>query len=365
VNKNAKRWIPAAVVPVVIATAAVAIPVAADASPALPEKTASQVLQLIAESDGTVYSGTIEQSSDLGLPDLSALGQSGGPSGDSSASALELVTGSHTARVFVGGADTQRLQVLDSMAERDVVRNGDEVWFYDSKAKEAVHATADVTAERPAAPAVTPAEAADTLLAAVESSTTVEVVETARVAGRSAYQLRLTPSDDATLVGSVTLSVDAGTGLPLEAAITAKGQDSPAFSVGFSSIDFSAPDAGLFDFTPPAGTTVTEKSVTDDGLAQAGAKAEAEAGALPEAPAEPEPTVIGDGWDAVVELPAGSWSPDASAGPESADLLAQLTDAVDGGRAVSTSLVSVLLTDDGRVLAGAVSVEALQAAAAR
>ena len=352
-NKNAKRWIPAAVVPVVIATAAVAIPVAADASPALPEKTASQVLQLIAASTGTPYSGTIEQTSDLGLPDLSAFGPTG--DGDGASSALELVTGSHTARVYVGGADTQRLQVLDSMAERDAIRNGDEVWLYDSTTKEAVHATADVTVGQPAAPAVTPAEAADHLLAAVESSTTVEVVETARVAGRAAYQLRLTPSDEATLVGSVTLSVDAETGLPLEAAITAKGQDSPAFSVGFSSIDFAAPDASLFDFTPPAGTSVTEKNITDADFVQAQAPSDIPA-------AGPEPTLIGDGWDAIVELPAGSYaaqSPDA----DSPDVLSQLTDAVDGGRAVSTSLVSVLITDDGRVLAGAVSVEALQAAA--
>ena len=363
-NKNAKRCIPAVVVPVVIATAAVAIPVAADASPALPEKTASQVLQLIATSDGTPYSGSIEQSSDLGLPDISAFGPAGGSSGDGgpAASALELVTGSHSARVFVGGTDTQRLQVLDSFAERDVVRNGDEVWFYDSKAREAVHATADVTAELPSASAVTPAEAAEKLLAAVEPSTTVEVVETARVAGRAAYQLRLTPTDEATLVGSVTLSVDAETGLPLEATVTAKDQETPAFSIAFSSIDFGAPDASLFEFTPPEGTTVTEKSVTDDDLASAEAKAQA---AAPAETPGPEPTVIGDGWDAIVELPAGSYTPTAPSESGTPDPLSQLTDAVDGGRAVSTSLISVLLTDDGRVLAGAVTVEALQAAAAR
>jgi outer membrane lipoprotein-sorting protein len=349
VNKNVKRWVPAAVVPVVIATAAIALPAAADASPALPEKTAQQVLELIAQSSGTAYSGTIEQTSDLGLPDVSALGSSG-PSGDSVSDVLELVTGSHTARVFVDGGDGQRLQVLDSMAERDAVRNGESVWLYDSKTKEAVHVTADAAAALPAAPAVTPSEAAARLLAAVDPGTAVEVVDTARVAGRDAYQLRLTPKDEGTLVGSVTLSVDAETGLPLEAAITAVGQSSPAFSVGFSSIDVSAPDPALFDFTPPAGTTVTEKTVTADDLAH-------EAPAAPEN--LPEPTVIGDGWDAIVELPAA-----APVDGESAALLAQLTDRVDGGQALSTSLVSVL-TDDGRVLVGAVGVAQLQAAAAR
>lgn len=353
-NKNTKRWIPAAVVPVVIAAGAIAIPSVADAAPALPEKTASQVLQLIATSAATPYSGTIEQTSDLGLPDLSAFGQAGGGASgtDATAGALELLTGSHSARVFVGGADTQRVQVLDSLAERDAVRNGDTVWLYDSKAKEAVHLTSDVTSTPPAGAALTPSEAAERLLAAVEPSTTVEVVETARVAGRAAYQLRLTPTDEGTLVGSVTLSVDAETGLPLEASITAKGQDSAAFSVAFSSIDYSAPDALLFDFTPPVGTDVTEKTVTDADLAAAGAHPEPAASTT-------KPVVVGDGWDAIVELPAGSYT--ATDQPE---LLGQLSQKVDGGQAISTSLVSVLITTDGRVLAGAVGVAQLQAAAA-
>jgi hypothetical protein len=44
-------------------------------------------------------------------------------------------------------------------------------------------------------------------------------------------------------------------------------------------------------------------------------------------------------------------------------LVGELTQQVDGGRALSTSLVSVLVTADGRVLAGAVPVSALQSAA--
>jgi hypothetical protein len=44
-------------------------------------------------------------------------------------------------------------------------------------------------------------------------------------------------------------------------------------------------------------------------------------------------------------------------------LYSQATTAVSGGRVLSTSLVSVLLTDDGRVFAGAVPASALQSAA--
>jgi hypothetical protein len=45
-------------------------------------------------------------------------------------------------------------------------------------------------------------------------------------------------------------------------------------------------------------------------------------------------------------------------------LLRQATVAVPGGRAISTSLLNVLLTDDGRMFVGSVPLERLQAAAA-
>jgi len=341
VKKNIQRWIPAAVVPVVIATAAIAVPAVANASPSLPEKSPQQLLELVADSAGTPFSGTIKQTSALGLPDVSSLAPTSG--GDSASSALELITGSHTAHVFVGGATTQRVQVLDGFAERDAIRNGDEVWLYDSDAKEATHVTAGAKGALPDAPTVTPSEAAAKLLAAIDGSTDVEVVDTARVAGRSAYELRLTPGDADTLVGSVVLSVDAETGLPLGVTVTAKGQSDPAFSVRFSKISFETPDASLFEFIPASDVTVEEATPP--------------AQQVTDAPVNTPPTVVGDGWDAVVVFPAGT--------PLTDPMVDQLTTKVDGGRVLGTSLVSVFLADDGRVLAGAVTPEALQAVAAQ
>ena len=344
VNSHIQRWIPAAVVPAVIVVAAVAAPAVANADPALPEKSPAQVLELIAQSHGVPFSGTIEQSSALGLPDASAFGSA--PGSDSASSALELLTGSHTANVFVGGTSTQRVQVLDRFAERDAIRNGDSVWLYDSDKKEAVHSTRAAGDTAPDSPAITPAEAAEKLLGAVAPSTAVEVVDTARVAGRPAYELRLTPNDADTLVGSVVLTVDSETGLPLGASITAAGASDPAFSVHFSKISFAAPDAALFDFTPPSDVTVKEHTVATPAP-----------GAAADPGTAPKPTIVGDGWDAVAVFPAGTVGVGS--------LPKQLTTAVDGGRAVSTSLVSVLVTDDGRVLVGAVSTERLVAVAAQ
>jgi outer membrane lipoprotein-sorting protein len=375
-SKTAMRWLPAAVLPVVVIGAAIAVPAFAEAPPSLPEKSPEQVLAMIADSADATYSGTVEQSSDFGLPDISALTQGGGSESDSAgmSTALELLTGTHTARVYIGGDEQSRVQVMDTLAERDVVRNGNDVWFYDSDAKEATHVTlgdfdhtGDSGEDSTDVPS-TPAEVADKLLDGLDSSTTVTVSDTARVAGRAAYTLTLTPKSDTTLVDSVALSVDSETGLPLAVEVKAADQDAPAFSVAFSDISFAAPDAALFEFTPPDTATVTEKDITPSDLPEHTDLAD-----------RPEPTVVGEGWDTVVILPAdlvadkapgsepGTDGSDADApgagAPDADAILGQLTTQVDEGRAFQTSLVSVLFATDGRILVGAVPLEQLQAAA--
>ena len=382
------RWIPATLVPVVVIAGAVLMPMAADATPVLPEKSPAQLLEFIAGSADTSYSGTIQQSSNLGLPDLSTLGSSyGGGSGSGSDSpvsmAVQLLTGTNTARVFVGGADTARIQVLDTLAQRDVIRNGAEVWTYDSKTNAVQHISAPDGARPDVGITKTPAELATQLLATLDESTSVTVTDTARVAGRAVYPLVLTPRDDTTLVGSVILSVDSETGLPLDVQLFAAEQSEPAFSVGFSAIDFTAPDASLFTFTPPAGATVDERQLgagqLDERQLGAGQLNErqlgagqlderqlgAGSGAALDSRDAAKPEVSGAGWGSIVELPAGSAGDTGAAGdPAASRLLDQVLTPVSDGRALQTSLISVLLTTDGRVFIGAVSVAQLQAAAA-
>lgn len=364
-----KRWVPLAVAaPAVLIAAAVAVPLSAGAAPTLPEKSAADILASIAGSTNAVYSGAVRQTSSLGLPEITSTG-SGGSGDDGLSDTLELLTGSHDLRVFVGGPERSRVQVLDTFAERNVIRDGDDVWTYDSKSNEATHvslAAQEGSGSPDAGTPPTPVDVANRLLAAVDRTSDVAVDDNARVAGRSAYRVTITPRTDATLVGSATVSVDAETGLPLSVEIDARGQNDPAFEVAFTSIDFSAPDAGLFTFSPPAGATVDEidPSKHRDG------------GSSPsDHPELTAPTTTGEGWATIAEIPAAEWaaqldaseaSPDGTGGSSDATgLLDELTTPVDGGRALETALVSVLLTDDGRVLVGAVPVDALVAAAAR
>jgi outer membrane lipoprotein-sorting protein len=341
------RWAPAVVVPVAIAAAVIVTPLAAGATD-LPVKSPSDVLRLVASSDTRSFSGTVEQSSDLGLPSLPST--SGGSQEASAADALELALADHTAKVWVDGPTKVRVQVLDRLAERDAYRDGSDLWLYDSKGKKASHATIpahEKESPSPDATSLTPSQLAQRFLDAVDPSTKVTLGDPVKIADRDAYDLVLTPKAETTLVGSVSIAIDGKTGIPLKVSVTARGASAPAFEAGFTAFSTDRPDASVFSFTPPKGATVTEQKLPTraDAAAATGA--------------HPKPTVTGEGWSTIVSLPAGS----APASMADDPLFTQLTQPVDGGRALSASLLSVLVTSDGRVLAGAVPVSALQAAA--
>ena len=68
------RWAPAAAVPALIAAGVLTGSLPASAGDPLPDRSPGQVLALIAQSHGEALSGTLEQSSNLGLPELPAAG---------------------------------------------------------------------------------------------------------------------------------------------------------------------------------------------------------------------------------------------------------------------------------------------------
>ena len=379
---SVNKWIPAGVAVLVVAGAAVAIPAAANASVSLPSKTPAQVLELVESSNVKAFSGEITETSDLGLPSLSASGipgggSVGGSSSSSIASDLALLTGTNSLRVYVDGPKNIRLQNLESLGELDVIRSGSNVWTYDAKSNSVEHLTLPATsgqhfgkpvhapvgsdkgtqtANNSVAP-TTPEAFADELLATVGTTSTVTVADNIRVAGRPAYNLVLTPKASDTLVGSVSIAVDAATGLPLQVRVDAAGQKTPAITIGFTSLDLAAPSASLFDFMPPSGATVKQVKTDGDGSK----RAHSDGSSAP----EPKPSVTGTGWDAVVTIPAGSSSKNELGELTKSPDFAELTEAVSDGRVLHTSLFTVLFTSDGRILAGAVSAARLEAVAAQ
>ncbi|GAA1058213.1 membrane protein [Agromyces luteolus] len=411
---RARTVVPAVGVPVAIAIA-VLVPMQANATVDLPDKTPEELVAFAKASDVDALSGTIEQRSELGLPDLGALtGGAGGGSGtgdaegggdpaasDTLSDLVSLATGSFDANVYLDG-ERARLQVLDRMAERNVYVAPGEAWFVDSESQTATRlsvadgadvegleaelerladeATAKAEADLPDGEQLpTPQQLLDRALDRLDETTEVSVGTDGRVAGRDVYELVLVPRTDETLVGEIRVAVDGENGVALAASVTARGADAPAFETGFTDVSFAAPDASVFDFEPSDAFTVQEETLplpSVDELRQRLAEAEAREGSGADAAADaPHPVVHGEGWATVVEFDAATAAEmmaehrgDDPVAPateppftegEALDLLDTLTTPVEGGRALQTSLLSVLFTDDGRVLAGSVPVDAL------
>ncbi len=110
----------------------------------------------------------------------------------------------------------------------------------------------------PAAP--TPQQLAKQALAAVGPTTKVGLQQNVSIAGQPAYQISLAPKDSRSLIGEIRIAIDAQRALPLRVQIFARGSSSPAFQVGFTSLQFGTPAASNFAFTAPPGAKV--KTIT-------------------------------------------------------------------------------------------------------
>ncbi|GGL17048.1 LolA family protein [Mangrovihabitans endophyticus] len=367
-SKPAMRWlVPTAAAVAVIGGGAAAGTIVASAEPSLPERSAAQLLVDVQNAKVDGFSGTIVQTADLGLPELPGM-----TSGQDGASLLNLVAGSNSARVWYSGEDKARLALLSKLGETDVIRNGRDVWLWRSQSKEATHFTLPAEEKardsaklpREAVPS-TPQEAADQALAAIDPTTVVTTTGAAKVAGRDAYELVLSPRDKASLIGQVRISIDAQTHVPLGVNVYAKDANAPALRVEFQQISFAVPDAQQFAFNPPPGTTV-KQSDAQKLEAQHREQAKQAQEAEKQITSGGGPTVIGKGWTTVVAatMPESSGT-EAAAIQQAVKTLPKVSGTWGSGRLLTSSLFSVLVTDDGRVLAGAVAPETLYQAATK
>ena len=391
-SKTNKPWyrrgtvralVPLSVVAVIAGGAALA-PSLASATPDLPAVSAQQLLAKIADSKVDAFSGTMSLSTDLGLPQLPDLSGTANP--------FSLLSGTHTLEVAANGPEQQRIALLDQLSEYDVIHNGAKYWTYDSETNTVEEGTAadhtDAKAAKPHAaeksyPELTPQAAAQQLLAHLSPTTEVSVGTPRTVAGRSAYLLVLTPKQSGSLIGQAEISVDSATGTPLGVALYPVGSSTALFDVTFTSVSLTAPDASRFEFSAPKGATVTPFGGGEKGAPSKGAPTQQSL----------NPEVLGTSWLSVVELHnvnmaqlqqavsgAGSAitkgsdnSPNSDGGSSqlvSGGMNGYLSTLLGGGTAVSgkfgsgkvytTSVISVLVTNDGRVFLGAVTPKVLE-----
>jgi outer membrane lipoprotein-sorting protein len=362
--------VPAAAVAVVGGILAGSMISVAQAAPSLPSRTPAQLLASLAgQTSMPPLTGTIVETSSLGLPSL--------PGTDNPTSVSSLLTGSHTVRIWYAGPAHFRVAVPQNMSESDLIRNGSNAWLWESSQNKVTHLTvpadaakarAKKAAAKPAPP-MTPQQAAEEVLAKVGPTTTVSSDTNVTVAGQAAYQLVLAPKSASSLVGQIRIAIDGANDVPLRVQVLARGAKSPAVQIGFTSISFVKPAAANYAFSPPAGATVQQQPLTG------GTKSTGH-GSVGSA------YTVGKDWLTVADLPSSVLSPVTGAsaagnsgsglsgdtGPIINALLKSATP-VSGswgsGRLLTTSLLSMLITSNGRVLAGAVTPQVLYQAAAQ
>ena len=363
------RWaVPAGAVVVVGGVMAGSLISVAQAAPALPSRTPAQLLAAVAGTTSSPpLTGTVVETSSLGLP---ALPDTGNPTSLSS-----LLTGTHTIQLSYQDPTHYRVAVPQQGSESDLIRSGSNAWLWESSKNTVSHmavpAHAAKAEPKSSAAPMTPQQAADQILAKVGPTTKVRVLSNISVAGHAAYQLVLQPRSSDSLIGQVRIAVDGQNNVPLQVQVYGKGAGSPAIQIGFTSVSFVKPAGANFAFTPPAGAKVEQQT------SGSGAKSSANGVAN-------GASTIGKGWLTVADLPSSVLSsatastPSSSSSSSSSSPLGGDTSAVIGallksgthvkggfgsGRLLQTSLVSMLITDNGRVFAGAVTPAVVEQAA--
>jgi outer membrane lipoprotein-sorting protein len=209
-------------------------------------------------------SGDVTSRIDTGLPDLP--GTLGG-SGTGLGGLATAVVGTQHFKVW-RSPDGVRVARVTDLSEQVVVANRDEAWFWDSNGMTAVRL--DLAALQhggpgdPAWAGVAAPTRADltgwigSALKSLEPYAQVSVAGTVEVAGRSAYDVVLTPAPGPTLIGQVAVAIDAETRLPLRFSVTPKGTADAAVEIGFDAVSFDPIDPGMFAFDPPEGARSSE-----------------------------------------------------------------------------------------------------------
>jgi outer membrane lipoprotein-sorting protein len=298
----------------------------AGAQPALPPVSPEDLVASVLKAEPGPFEGSVQLDNELGLPALPNLPQA--------------ANGTSTAQVWSGGDHKGRVQIPSPTGERTLVSDGTTFWAWNSDDRTVTKGTRRPDQSSPTM--ADPTKAATDALAALQPTSTISVDGTDEVAGRPVYDLVLAPKPtERTLLREVRIAVDAQERMPLRLTVLAQGSTTPALQIGFTDLTFGPQDPGRFTFTPPAGATVKDAPSRDAQQQQQRDK----------------PTVVGDGWDRVIVENVPQNNPDRA--KQIAGLGTPTSGPWGNGRLVKTAVGTAIITDDGRIAAGAVPEQVL------
>jgi outer membrane lipoprotein-sorting protein len=331
------------------------------------------------------------------LIDSSALSQVGGASS-------ALISGA-TGRLWLTGDGTLRLELQSDAGDTQVLLDQNQLTVYDASSNTLYKATLPQQAQAAGSqPAATPDKVPslakiDRLLRHLGRRADISGATPSSVAGEPAYTVSISPKHDGGLLGQAQLAWDAANGVPLRAAIYARGSSSPVLELVATDVSFgpvAASDvtitppanAKVVDLTPPAGAQPQSGSGSENGGSGAGTGLQLQVAPPQSLVGLPLTTsraidwkgtpahllVYGKGLGALavlVQQPAADASPAAQgsqSGAQSDPLSALPSVSIGGatGHELPTALGTILVVEKGGlryVFAGSVPASAAEAAA--
>jgi hypothetical protein len=215
------------------------VPVVINTWPAGAAEIGTEALrERIAASARQPYQGYAQSTGLLPLPPLPNLEQ-----------VTALVSGTTEMRTWYAARDRWRVDVIDGGSERDLYQTPDAQYVWDYGANQLSRIVGDQPIRLPRAADLTPPDLVRRLLTVAAGDRFVSLAGK-RVAGVAAAGLRIVPATADTTVAHIDVWADPGTGLPLQAEVTAKGGVWPVFVTRFLEVHLSVPAAEVL--TPPA-----------------------------------------------------------------------------------------------------------------
>ena len=230
-----RRW--GVVLAVVLVLVAVPVALAHRPGPAT-ELAPAALRDRIVASAGRPHHGYAQSAGALGLPALPNLED-----------VTALVSGTTEMRVWQGAADRWRVDVLGPGTERGLYQLPGEQYLWDYGDSRLTRIVGEQPLRLPRAADLTPPELTRRLLR-LAAGDRFEALPGRRIAGIAAAGLRVVPVTPGTTVAHVDVWADPGSGLPLQAEITAVGARRPVFVTRFLEVSLTAPDPAVL--VPPA-----------------------------------------------------------------------------------------------------------------
>lgn len=245
-----RRWLA-----VLAATAVLAgLPAVVAALPARSsDLSAAELLRRINASASQSYSGYAEATGGLALPVTDRFG-----------SVADLFGGRTQLRVWYRSSSDWRVDAISFAGESGIYHDeyGDWHWNYESNTVDRTGSPVPPQVRLPTEADLLPPELGRRLLSQAQPREASRI-GSARVAGRSAPGLRITPDQPASSIAHVDVWADQATGLPLRVQVRGKQSGTPALASSF--LDFSAaePSAAVTEFVPPMEANLSSRASRD------------------------------------------------------------------------------------------------------